>query len=659
MTQIAPFTSVLIANRGEIALRILRTLHALGLRAIAVYTDADADAPHVALADIAINIGTGPVADSYLSIPRLIEAAHQSGAGAIHPGYGFLSENADFARACCDAGLVFIGPSAQSIDQMGNKSSAKTLMIGAGVPCVPGYQGTDQSDETLHQQAGKITYPVMIKAAAGGGGRGMRLVTKPSDFTDALHLARAESLAAFGSDQVILERALIGPRHVEIQIFADAHGTTLHMGERDCSIQRRHQKRIEESPCPVLTPTLRAEMGAAAIKAARAVNYLGAGTVEFLLDASGAFYFLEMNTRLQVEHPVTEMVTGLDLVALQIAVAQGHPLNLTQADITLTGHAIEARLYAEDPANDFLPATGKIQLWQPPSGPGIRTDAGIATGQIISPHYDPMLAKIIAYGETRDIARQRLIAALRDCALFGPPTNRDFLINALARPTFAQAQATTAYIAEEFGAHFTQAPDFTDIALAAALLHDALYTRAAARALSAPPELRGWGSPGTLISRLTLRDRTGKTHTLSLCTHPNGSQTIANATFSATITRTHDTLRIDGRRIDLRASQYDGAQIHIATATKTYAMTHHRATGQAAKPAGSGTITAPMHGQLTKLLIAIGDPVTPGTRLAILEAMKMQHELCADIGGTITAIHVLAGTQMTANQPLIEITPDP
>jgi len=375
-----PFDTILIVNRGEIACRIMRTAKAMGLKTAAVFSDADANTPHVKMADQAVNIGPAPVGESYLDVKKILDAAKSTGAQAIHPGYGFLSENAEFAKACKAAGLVFIGPEPDAIDLMGDKAKSKRRMIKAGVPCVPGYQGQKQDDKTLISESKKISFPIMVKAAAGGGGRGMRLVTDPKSLPDAIKDARSEAINAFGSDILILERAVQRPRHVEIQIFADKFGNTVHLGERDCSVQRRHQKVIEEAPCPVMTPELRSKMGQAAVKAAKDINYVGAGTVEFMLDETGEFFFLEMNTRLQVEHPVTEMITGLDLVALQIRVAMGDALGLSQDDLSLNGHAIEARLYAEDPAQDFLPATGSIRLWKPASGEGIRVDSGIETG---------------------------------------------------------------------------------------------------------------------------------------------------------------------------------------------------------------------------------------------------------------------------------------
>ncbi|MEM7459839.1 MAG: acetyl-CoA carboxylase biotin carboxylase subunit, partial [Pseudomonadota bacterium] len=448
MTEIS---KILIANRGEIACRVMRTAKALGIKTVAVYSDADAGAPHTQLADEAVHIGASPVGESYLVIDKIIAAAQATNAYAVHPGYGFLSENAAFAKACAEHDLIFIGPPELAIEVMGDKARSKRAMLEAGVPCIPGYQDEDQSDATLIAAAKTIGLPVMVKAAAGGGGRGMRLVHKAKGIENAIKLARSEAENAFGSGVLIIEKAVRKPRHVEIQIFADAHGNVLHLGERDCSVQRRHQKVIEEAPCPVMTPELRAEMGAAAVTAARAVDYRGAGTVEFLLDADGAFYFLEMNTRLQVEHPVTEEVTGLDLVALQIAVAEGRALPLTQDDVQLTGHAIEVRLYTEDPENDFMPSTGRVLHWAPPEGEGIRVDDGIETRSDVSPFYDAMVAKIIAKGDTRPEALRRLRAALESTALFGPATNRDFLIDALSQPEFAEGAATTAFIAETYG----------------------------------------------------------------------------------------------------------------------------------------------------------------------------------------------------------------
>ena len=398
------FSKILIANRGEIACRVMRTARDMGYRTVAVYSDADADALHVREADEAVRIGPAPVGESYLKADAILAAAKLSGADAVHPGYGFLSENDAFAAACEQAGLVFIGPTSDAIRAMGNKAAAKRLMIEAGVPCVPGYQGEDQSDAKLAEEAKRIGFPIMAKAAAGGGGRGMRLILRAEDFADAVSTARSEAINAFGSGELILEKAVVDARHVEVQVFGDAHGNVIHLGERDCSVQRRHQKVIEEAPSPAVSPELRAKMGAAAVAAAKAIAYRGAGTVEFLLDGSGEFYFLEMNTRLQVEHPVTEEITMLDLVEWQLRVAAGEPLPMTQDEIELDGAAIEVRLYAEDPSKNFLPQSGRIQVWAPAEGAGVRVDHGIRSGQEISPFYDPMIAKVIAWGDTRGSA---------------------------------------------------------------------------------------------------------------------------------------------------------------------------------------------------------------------------------------------------------------
>lgn len=650
----ARFTKLLVANRGEIALRVMRTARQMGLQVVAVYTDADADAPHVAFADQAVRIGAGPVGDSYLSVEKILAAAAATGAGAVHPGYGFLSENAGFVAACQKAGLIFVGPPARAVEVMGNKAAAKRRMIAAGVPCVPGYEGEDQSLETLQAEADQIGYPVMIKAAAGGGGRGMRLVANAPEFAATLATARSEAMNAFGSDEVILEKAVLRPRHVEVQVFADQHGTVLHLGERDCSVQRRHQKVVEEAPCPVMTPDLRARMGAAAVEAARAIAYEGAGTVEFLLDANSDFYFLEMNTRLQVEHPVTELVTGRDLVALQLSVAQGDPLGFSQQNVTLTGHAIEVRLYAEDPSAGFLPSTGEILKLNVPMAEGIRIDSGIRQGQTVSPFYDPMLAKIIAYGPTRDQARQRLLTALAGTILFGPASNRDFLHAVLGRKSFADGQATTAFIAEEFGeSGGTGDLEFADIALAAALLFRILQDQAFAASASSTKALLGFGSPGFLLSRMVLAQG-DLVSRLTVRQMRNGDLLIAAPGGQAVVSGHGGTLRIDGQMQDVKASHYDSDKIYVATGARIFALDHVKA-AQGQDKISSGQITAPMHGNLLDVFVTQGDAVTPGTRLAVLEAMKMQHELLAGVAGQVQTVLAVAGSQVKAGDLLFEI----
>ena len=656
------FTSILVANRGEIACRVIRTARAQGYRTVAVYSEADAGAPHVQMADEAVCIGPSPVNESYLVQENILRAATTSGAGAVHPGYGFLSENADFARACEEAGLVFIGPDPDAIHLMGNKAEAKRRMIEAGVPCVPGYEGTDQSDAVLLEEGARIGPPLMVKAAAGGGGRGMRLVHDLKELANAIKLARAEAESAFGSGELILEKAIIRPRHVEVQVFADSQGNTIHLGERDCSVQRRHQKVVEEAPCPVMTEALRAEMGAAAVAAAASIRYRGAGTVEFLLDESGRFYFLEMNTRLQVEHPVTELVTGLDLVALQLQVAQGEPLGLTQDEITLTGHAIEVRLYTEDPSQDFLPTSGPVDLWSPPQGVGIRVDGGIATGQQISPFYDPMVAKIIASGPTRDIARLRLIEALQETVLFGPCHNRDFLVACLQKECFAAGRATTAFIAEEFTALEMAGvtPGFSDSAVAAvielALEHQALY----ADSVIVAPQLRDWSSASALLSRK--RYQHGEVlHDLAVMALGSGSYQVFDASQSCLV----ELLSLEGSSAHVGI---DGARhvarFHTPRSGKLYLSIDGRAAqyldmirldGALEHSGGSGRVSAPMHGLLLEVRVAPGDVVESGQTLAVLEAMKMHYEIVAEANGTVREVMAEAGKQVAAEDILIEI----
>ncbi len=444
--KLTPFRKILIANRGEIALRVMRTAKRLGYETVAVYSTADADARHVREADQAVWIGESQPSQSYLRIDALVEAAKASGADAVHPGYGFLAENAEFAKACGAAGLVFIGPSPEAIHAMGNKAGAKDIMQKAGVPCVPGYQGEDQSDATMLTAAKRIGFPVMIKAVAGGGGRGMRLVPNEAAFPDALRAARSEAQNAFGDPTVILERAIVQPRHIEIQVFGDRHGSAIHLGERDCSVQRRHQKLIEEAPSPAVSPELRARMGATAVAAVKAIQYEGAGTLEFLLDAAGNYYFMEMNTRLQVEHPVTEAITGLDLVELQLRVAGGEPLPLKQEDVSFSGHAIEVRLCAEDAAHGFMPQSGRMLRWSAPSE--LRVEDALESGSEIPPFYDSMIAKIISHGTTRDEARRKLATGLAQMTALGVTTNQSFLARCLDHPAFAAGQATTAFIDE-------------------------------------------------------------------------------------------------------------------------------------------------------------------------------------------------------------------
>lgn len=622
-------TKILIANRGEIACRIQRTAQALGYRTVAIYSDADAQALHVQMADEAVPIGPAPVHQSYLNIEAILNAAKRTGADAIHPGYGFLSENPDFARACQHAGLTFIGPSVEAIELMGSKRLSKLAMLDAGVPCIAGYQGNAQDDATLQQEADRIGYPLMIKASAGGGGRGMRLVHQSKDLLDNLHTARSEAKNAFGSDELILEHALVDPRHVEIQLFGDSHGHLIYLGERDCSIQRRHQKVIEEAPCPVMTPELRQAMGEAALKAGRAVNYVGAGTVEFLLDRHGRFYFLEMNTRLQVEHPVTELITGLDLVDWQLQIAAGQPLPLTQADVTLSGHAMEVRLYAEDPAQGFLPQTGDVVRWEP--APGVRIDHGVIEGQRISPFYDPMLGKLIAHGATREEARRKLLRAVEDTVLLGVATNQPLLVSLLKHPDFVGGDFSTGFIAEHFSDIPTLTPSPEQLALAAALFYQH-------SANQHPQGLAGWrnNASAPCIYRLEVN---------------RDIHTVSAAPLQLTTDGRHVTLVFNGIRRRI-AYHLDADQLWLP-GLKVINRTQQVANRQA--DASSGTVKAPMDGAIVDVRVSAGDSVTKGQLLLVLEAMKMEHPLTAGIDGVIKGVQVIAGDQVRNRQVLLEI----
>jgi geranyl-CoA carboxylase alpha subunit len=659
---VSRFSKILIANRGEIASRIMRTAKALGYRTVAVFSDADADALHVRQADAAVHIGPAPARDSYLNVDAVLAVAKHAGADAVHPGYGFLSENPAFAEACDGAGLVFIGPPAAAIAAMGNKARAKALMQAAGVPCVPGYQGADQSDKTMLAEAGQLGFPLMVKAAAGGGGRGMRLVTGPHDLANALARARSEAARAFGSDELILERAIGEARHIEFQIFADQHGNIIHLGERDCSIQRRHQKVIEEAPSPSVSAELRAQMGEAAIAAARAIDYVGAGTVEFLLDPFGKFYFLEMNTRLQVEHAVTEAITGLDLVAWQLRVAAGEKLPLEQRQVALRGHAIEARLYAEDPQNEFLPQSGTLIDWRPASGEGVRIDHGLAPGCAVSPYYDPLLAKLIAHGVTREEARRRLIVALEDTVALGLKTNRSLLIAMLGHAVFAAGEATTAFIEQYFAARgqARQAaqPDVRTLALAAVLLFEARARMAPTAAGGARP----WSSTGIATWPLQISLDNAR-HAVSVTAVRTNDYSVALGSDKVEITIIH---RDDGavrfvisgvQRSARFAAQentlyldLDGDVFEVRDTTL--------APGSSRSHAGSLRLLAPMNGVIIGVLAKPNDPVIKGQCVVVLEAMKMQHEILAERSGVIEKILVKPGDQVATRQLLAELKAD-
>ena len=670
------FDTVLIANRGEIAARVIRGCRAQGYRTVAVHSEADRDALHVREADVAICIGPGPVGESYLCIDKLIAAAREGGAGAIHPGYGFLSEREDFAQAVQDAGLVFIGPDPDAIEAMGNKSASKERMIAAGVPCVPGYQGAGQDDDLLVAEAIKVGLPVMVKAAAGGGGRGMRLVHEAGELKAAIQSARSEATNAFGDGQLLIEKAVLQARHVEIQIFGDRHGNVVHLGERDCSVQRRNQKVIEEAPSPAVDPALRQRMGEAAVAAAKAVNYVGAGTVEFMLAADGSFYFLEMNTRLQVEHPVTELIHDLDLVAWQLQVAQGDPLPLTQdaIDARRHGHAIEVRLCAEDPARGFLPQTGRILAWRTPSGPGLRADHCVIEGGVISPYYDSLQGKLMAWGETRERAIHKLIGMLRDTAFLGLASNRDFLIELLSHPEFQGPGVTTGFIAEQYPAERISAlaePSAGQRALAAALLvHTDALALQAGGALDA--SLLGWHSANHTPTLLKLR-RGEQTEALTVSQSGSGEYRVAvsdavpdAAPDSNGGVESLRILAVDGCRVDYLADgrrrhawfARSGSQLWLASETVT--ALYEDATyepAQAAEAGSDGRILAPIDGKVVAVQVEAGQTVAKGDPLLVLEAMKMEFRLQAPVAGTVEAVMAGVGGQVSLRQLLVQITP--
>ncbi len=647
-----PFRKVLVANRGEIALRIVRTARALGYRTVAVYSTADAEGRHVREADQAVCIGEPLPAQSYLRIPAIVEAARLAGADAVHPGYGFLAENEDFAQACRDAGLVFIGPSAEAIVSMGNKAGAKTLMTAAGVPCIPGYQGEDQSEERLAREAERIGFPVMIKATAGGGGRGMRLVRSAREFPDLLRSARSEAQSAFGDPEVILERAIVEPRHIEIQVFADRHGNAIHLGERDCSVQRRHQKVIEEAPSPAVGAELRARMGATAVAAVKAIRYEGAGTLEFLLDSQGEFYFMEMNTRLQVEHPVTEAITGLDLVALQLRVAAGEPLPITQEAVRFSGHAIEVRLCAEDADHGFMPQSGTMALWRMP--PQLRVEHAMRSGAEIPPFYDSMIAKLVSHGDDREAARRQLLAGLEDAVALGVTTNQAFLQRCLANPVFAAGGATTAFIAQNQAALLE--PDAVLQARAAAIAAVLLYETAGDRRARVPGRRMMHSLP------------------ISLRFEQNG--VLATASVTLTGQRRFDVL-IGERTVVVELDELaehkarftcdglfesadflrDGAALllHYRGVPLRFDDRTRAASARQGDAASDGKLRASMNGRVVAVMAAVGDTVEAGQPMVTLEAMKMEHIHLAPVAGRVTALHVKTGDQVAASRVVVEI----
>ncbi len=654
MPMATPFHKILVANRGEIALRVMRSAKAAGYRTVAVFSEADADARHVEAADQAVCIGGAQPSASYLNIAALIDAARRTGADAVHPGYGFLAENADFAQACIDAGLVFIGPSPAAIRAMGHKAGAKQLMMDAGVPCVPGYQGEEQDATRLAEEAQRIGYPVMIKAVAGGGGRGMRLVAAAADFADALRSAQSEAAHAFGDATVILERAILEPRHIEIQVFADRHGHAIHLGERDCSVQRRHQKLIEESPSPAVSPELRARMGATAVAAVKAIAYEGAGTLEFLLDREGRYYFMEMNTRLQVEHPVTEAVTGLDLVDLQLRVAAGQPLPLRQEEVRFEGHAIEVRLCAEDAAAGFLPQSGRMALWRAPAQ--LRVDHAMRDGADIPPFYDSMIAKLIAHGADRDEARRKLDAGLQDLDALGVTTNQVFLQRCLRHPVFSAGQATTAFI----GAHQAELLAGDEAAQArAAVVASALLLETDGGAARGPSRLLPRQLP--VVQRFDIAGRSVHAQLSDLGAHRHQVQIDSVSHEIRFLDLQAQTARLvcDGiveRVAFLRA----GDRLHFTWggAPWTAADTALAASTRQGAGAGDGKLRASMNGRVVAVQVEVGQRVEAGQAVITLEAMKMEHVHAAPTAGVVTALHVSVGEQVAARRVVAEIGPE-
>ncbi|MDN3293793.1 acetyl/propionyl/methylcrotonyl-CoA carboxylase subunit alpha [Streptomyces ficellus] len=640
------FDTVLVANRGEIAVRVIRTLRALGIRSVAVFSDADAGARHVREADTAVRIGPPPAAESYLRVDRLLEAAARTGAQAVHPGYGFLAENAAFARACEDAGLVFIGPPASAIALMGDKIRAKETVKAAGVPVVPGSSGSGLSDEELAAAAREIGMPVLLKPSAGGGGKGMRLTRVESALREEIAAARREARASFGDDTLLVERWIDRPRHIEIQVLADAHGNVVHLGERECSLQRRHQKIIEEAPSVLLDDRTRAAMGEAAVQAARSCGYRGAGTVEFIVPGSdpSSYYFMEMNTRLQVEHPVTELITGLDLVEWQLRIAAGEPLAFTQDAIILTGHSVEARLCAEDPARGFLPSGGTVLALNEPQGEGVRTDSGLSEGTEVSSLYDPMLAKVIVHAEDRPTALRKLRAALAGTVTLGVPTNAGFLRRLLAHPDVVTGDIDTGLVERDVDA------------LVPAGVPEEVYEAAAAvreARLRPQPQANGWVDPFAVPSGWRLGgEPVPLTHWLRVA----GSEPVAHRTRGqAHVTDDRVTVTVDGVTHTFhRAGTWlgrDGDSWNVLDHDPVEASLNRAA------HSGADALTAPMPGTVTVVKVAVGDEVTAGQGLVVVEAMKMEHVISAPHDGTVAELDVSPGSTVAMDQVLAVVVP--
>jgi 3-methylcrotonyl-CoA carboxylase alpha subunit len=658
------FDKLLIANRGEIACRIMRTAKRMGLRTVAIYSDADRDALHVRLADEAVAVGPAPANESYLNIAAIVAAARKAGAQAVHPGYGFLSENAEFADACTESGLAFVGPTAQTIRLMGSKSQAKRLMQSAGVPVVPGYHGEDQSVEGLAQAADQIGYPVLVKASAGGGGRGMRLVVSPSELSEALAGARREAKSAFGDDRLLVEKYIASPRHIEIQIFGDSHGNVVSLYERECTLQRRHQKVVEEAPSIAMTSKRREQMSAAARAAARAVDYLGAGTVEFIADAA-TFYFIEMNTRLQVEHPVTEMITGTDLVEWQLRVAFGEKLPRDQADIAAVGHAIEARIYAEDAERGFLPSSGTIRRWREPVGDGIRVDAGFRAGDAVSPYYDPLLAKVTVHADDRAKALGRMAAALADFQIAGVTTNLAFQRALLRHPQVVRGELDTGFIERELpaltAAAQTMMPLDIAAACAAALARDAGGLTTPSVSFQSPwDRMDGWMIQGRRSRRMSFRH--GAQHLDAVLWYGRDGMSLELAGEKAL-------LRFDERSdgdVDFSLGEvterarvaWSGRDLDLTTARGQFSLHWNDPfAGDTAQAAGGSRIVAPMPGTVMRLLAKPGRDFAAGAPLLVLEAMKMEHTLRAPAAGRVKALKCAVGDFVQEGTELADFEP--
>ncbi|GAA0849957.1 acetyl/propionyl/methylcrotonyl-CoA carboxylase subunit alpha [Marinobacter szutsaonensis] len=655
------FSKILIANRGEIACRIIQTAHRMGIRCVAVYSDADASARHVAMADEAFHIGPAPSSESYLRAEKIIEIAKQSGAQAIHPGYGFLSENTGFAEACEANGIVFIGPPSSAIAAMGSKSAAKAIMEKAGVPLVPGYHGKDQSPDVLRAEAEKCGFPLLLKAVAGGGGKGMRVVESMSEFDDALAAAQREARNAFGNPDMLIERYLTQPRHVEIQVFCDQDGNGIYLAERDCSVQRRHQKVLEEAPAPGLTEETRKAMGEAAVRAAQAINYVGAGTVEFLYDVDGSFFFMEMNTRLQVEHPVTEMVTGQDLVEWQLKVAWGEPLPLHQDQVKTRGHALEARIYAEDPDQDFLPATGTLRyLSTPDESAHVRVDTGVTEGDEISIHYDPMIAKLIVWDETREQAVNRMVQALEQYRIAGLKTNIRFLHAAVDCQPFREADLTTNFISAHEELLFPKSRLDLDKALVLAAGF-VLEQRKSVEPVTADPwspfsRKNSWRMNSEYAQPLKLQVG-DDIHELKILERDDRYQVfVGDSVYHLNAKLDDDYLQavVNGHRISVHGNLHDD-QLVLFYEGDTFKCTVYRETYGFEEMAGEGSLAAPMNGAIVAVQAKVGDKVTAGQTLVIMEAMKMEHAIKAPADGVVSEIFFAEGDQVSEGAELIAI----